>query len=1347
MHSDSDPFDSDPEIADLRATDEPPSEDDHKPDFDFESLRVLEVVNEGDEDELRLLLGQGVDLRAIDRDGQTALHLAVTRNNEFLAELLLKAGSNTDAANYDGCKPLYIAAESGNLAAASLLLRFNADIESCNDETGYTAFHRALLNGHTDVAKFLLDHEANIDALTPDGHTLLFNAVIHNNLDMAEFLLENGANKYLRDDSGKTVDDLAEGAPMVELLRSDRVLQGPSISKRKTGMEVQYTVPVLPTDEVNKLNACQGFEGTIIDFFVEETEQRIEKTVSVYDMLYGKGAEAIMNSAKAKKLDKQRSFRWYHLPANNMEWVEILVNRHFGERDSGVVLLSEESKSKLALTNGVGQQYRASASLSSYMRPLCRTIKSQELCLGNDRAEQLMLFVPFLHFETHGGYQRMADFLKNQKDEKERAFRDSQHQPSKGTSARTRRKIRPNVLRRPVVRKVDSMSVEAVISHSSTDDIEERSHSVHGGGGPLSALRSLRDKMQQMSGQIARTLRISSGHQDDLEKGTNTKSIQDHMQAAANDATETVPTAVEKKELPQDINADSSCEPSGTKQKTGTKRTDKIHEDMISSPPLPEINIISSEPQSFLNADLTSHPNVESLRRNTGNSLDAENLLSPNLSTRRTNTDFSLVESITRTNTDYSLAESTTSLFEEFPDISTQNDPSGKAQATLDTLAERASGTKPDSTRPRTDGQKNEEGVPPKVSPGNRSRRGSFADAPGDGGKPAGATTKKSKSERAKPRIPFDGHLVKGYLSPLNPADSPLHLRRTLDQYFYTHLTNTAARDSGQVVYRYTLKNSAEPKIFMVDQLWLWILNDDTIISCFPQRWDVWSSLHPLATGAEYETAPLRDLTDSEAPPALHTETRTSHSQYHGHGFGNINHGKTKEKSKGESGFMLGWVTGKKPKPGLVRRDTHSRTQRWRDSLVDEERHHSRYAEAVGSSGNSSYIERRRLALLKRDPLNVHQMILSHIGLKTRDPLTSAHDLAHLITSFCIDLFDKYRVPDEYQFFDFFERSIGAVIDQETQCFESFASRLTRSGSDARASSEVFSISAETKLLVEIKDIIDELGILHMILSDQIMPADEFSKVLAETKKTKNGGINDENSSPVRFPVLENHLYRVEKMQRLANKTYKALYNLLDLKQKQNNVSEALSARKQAENASKQAKATKELTERGLKNAKLARRQADESIRQGRTVLVFTVVTIIFLPLSFMAAFFAINIDVFPWNKREKLPMNYVLRYMLSISGAISIPFILIALNQDRIAKFLKNHGKPTAIGVSIVLLLVILLSVIWTRDIASGMKAAVTALIVVVTTAVLAVRAIFQSVRILTFRTSRSTESSYLDY
>jgi len=73
------------------------------------------------------------------------------------------------------------------------------------------------------------------------------------------------------------------------------------------------------------------------------------------------------------------------------------------------------------------------------------------------------------------------------------------------------------------------------------------------------------------------------------------------------------------------------------------------------------------------------------------------------------------------------------------------------------------------------------------------------------------------------------------------------------------------------------------------------------------------------------------------------------------------------------------------------------------------------------------------------------------------------------------------------------------------------------------------------------------------------------------------------------------------------------LNHLLDLKQKQANVSEALSARRQAEQAYSQAKDAKDLTKQSLDQATAARKQAYETTRQGRTVLVFTVITIIFV--------------------------------------------------------------------------------------------------------------------------------------
>lgn len=72
-------------------------------------------------------------------------------------------------------------------------------------------------------------------------------------------------------------------------------------------------------------------------------------------------------------------------------------------------------------------------------------------------------------------------------------------------------------------------------------------------------------------------------------------------------------------------------------------------------------------------------------------------------------------------------------------------------------------------------------------------------------------------------------------------SSPPLHVRRTLDQYYFFTLNDTSARDRDQVVYRKTLDSRGScgrnARVVMVDQLWLWILDDDTIITSFPRRW------------------------------------------------------------------------------------------------------------------------------------------------------------------------------------------------------------------------------------------------------------------------------------------------------------------------------------------------------------------------------------------------------------------------------------------------------------------------------------------------------------------------------
>lgn len=73
-----------------------------------------------------------------------------------------------------------------------------------------------------------------------------------------------------------------------------------------------------------------------------------------------------------------------------------------------------------------------------------------------------------------------------------------------------------------------------------------------------------------------------------------------------------------------------------------------------------------------------------------------------------------------------------------------------------------------------------------------------------------------------------DWRLVNDHLG----TASPLHPRRTLEQYYNWTSEDTAHRDRQQVVYRGTRLRSdpeAIPRVIMVDQIWLWVLDESKL--------------------------------------------------------------------------------------------------------------------------------------------------------------------------------------------------------------------------------------------------------------------------------------------------------------------------------------------------------------------------------------------------------------------------------------------------------------------------------------------------------------------------------------
>jgi len=93
----------------------------------------------------KALIASGCRVNAVNRDGETALHVAATYINDSsdIVTLLLKAGANVDARDKRARTPLLSAARSGKFQTARLLLDSGADIQA-KDAEGHTAMDLAI---------------------------------------------------------------------------------------------------------------------------------------------------------------------------------------------------------------------------------------------------------------------------------------------------------------------------------------------------------------------------------------------------------------------------------------------------------------------------------------------------------------------------------------------------------------------------------------------------------------------------------------------------------------------------------------------------------------------------------------------------------------------------------------------------------------------------------------------------------------------------------------------------------------------------------------------------------------------------------------------------------------------------------------------------------------------------------------------------------------------------------------------------------------------------------------------------------------------------------------------------
>ena len=125
--------------------------------------------NNGEIARVQSLLGQGADPDAVNRQGETALHVALASGRHDIAGILLEAGASIDVESKRGWTPLAFAAAHEDLEAVELMVEArDLPVEALNECLTW-----AIRTFNPDLVALLLARGAEANPQVGSGMTLI----------------------------------------------------------------------------------------------------------------------------------------------------------------------------------------------------------------------------------------------------------------------------------------------------------------------------------------------------------------------------------------------------------------------------------------------------------------------------------------------------------------------------------------------------------------------------------------------------------------------------------------------------------------------------------------------------------------------------------------------------------------------------------------------------------------------------------------------------------------------------------------------------------------------------------------------------------------------------------------------------------------------------------------------------------------------------------------------------------------------------------------------------------------------------------------------------------------------
>ncbi|CAH8437928.1 unnamed protein product [Schistosoma rodhaini] len=147
-------------------------------------------------------------LKFVDKNGNTPLHLACLTNHSNVALSLCNAGATLEVRNKDRKTPLLCAVITSSESCVRVLLLAGARVD-ITDEEGNTALHLAAIQGDYLIVKLLSKAVSNVDIFNTSEFTPLHLAAKHGHLRTVRYLILAGADPSITSRNGITPDVMA----------------------------------------------------------------------------------------------------------------------------------------------------------------------------------------------------------------------------------------------------------------------------------------------------------------------------------------------------------------------------------------------------------------------------------------------------------------------------------------------------------------------------------------------------------------------------------------------------------------------------------------------------------------------------------------------------------------------------------------------------------------------------------------------------------------------------------------------------------------------------------------------------------------------------------------------------------------------------------------------------------------------------------------------------------------------------------------------------------------------------------------------------------------------------------